>query len=213
MQAPPAEPPALPRLSGHGRGDFTLTFVGPAIVRIDAGDPLVRLGGGHIGCLEVVGHDTVGAIRDLKSKRVVIYALDNPQHVLLAIAMAHVGLDHRRDITLVTQSPAEALRTFEQRKVDVIVASLKSTDLCAVEPQDAARHLVDRGLANRYEYALQTMKDVPYQRWRDDDPDDTVRLYGLRLHEAAMVKSGPQKILAQGTDWRFLNELKNELKG
>jgi len=57
------------------------------------------------------------------------------------------------------------------------------------------------------------MKDVPYQRWRDDDPDDTVRLYGLRLHEAAMVKSGPQKILAQGTDWRFLNELKKELKG
>ena len=24
---------------------------------------------------------------------------------------------------------------------------------------------------------------------------------------------GPQKILAQGTDWRFLNELKKELKG
>jgi NitT/TauT family transport system substrate-binding protein len=35
----------------------------------------------------------------------------------------------------------------------------------------------------------------------------------LRLHEAGMIKAPPQKILAQGTDWRFLNELKKELKG
>ena len=28
-----------------------------------------------------------------------------------------------------------------------------------------------------------------------------------------MIKSSPQKILTQGTDWRFLNELKQELKG
>jgi NitT/TauT family transport system substrate-binding protein len=26
------------------------------------------------------------------------------------------------------------------------------------------------------------------------------------------VKSSPQKIIADGTDWRFLNELKRELK-
>ena len=38
-------------------------------------------------------------------------------------------------------------------------------------------------------------------------------LLALRLHEAGMVKSSPQKLIAQGTDWRFLNELKKELKG
>jgi NitT/TauT family transport system substrate-binding protein len=27
-----------------------------------------------------------------------------------------------------------------------------------------------------------------------------------------MIKSTPQKLIAQGTDWRFLNELKKELK-
>jgi len=41
----------------------------------------------------------------------------------------------------------------------------------------------------------------------------TPRFYALRLHEAGMIESSPQKILAQGTDWRFLNELKRELKG
>ena len=43
-------------------------------------------------------------------------------------------------------------------------------------------------------------------------PEDTVRFYALRLHEVGMLKSSPQKLLAQGTDWRFLTALKQELK-
>jgi NitT/TauT family transport system substrate-binding protein len=43
-------------------------------------------------------------------------------------------------------------------------------------------------------------------------PKDTVRFYALRLHEVGMIKSIPQKLIAQGTDWRFLTELKKELK-
>ena len=44
-------------------------------------------------------------------------------------------------------------------------------------------------------------------------PEDSVRFYALRLREAGMIKSTPQRLIAQGTDWRFLNELKKELKG
>jgi NitT/TauT family transport system substrate-binding protein len=40
-----------------------------------------------------------------------------------------------------------------------------------------------------------------------------VRFYALRLQEAGMIKHTPQQIIAQGTDWRFFNELKKELKG
>jgi len=28
------------------------------------------------------------------------------------------------------------------------------------------------------------------------------------MHEAEIIKSSPQKLLAKGTDWRFFNELK-----
>jgi NitT/TauT family transport system substrate-binding protein len=90
---------------------------------------------------------------------------------------------------------------------------LKAADICALEPDRAARALVDRGFAPRYDYALQTVKDVPYGRWRQYDPEDAIRFYSLRLHEAGLIKSSPQKIIAQGTDWRFFNELKKELKG
>jgi NitT/TauT family transport system substrate-binding protein len=92
-------------------------------------------------------------------------------------------------------------------------AILKGADLCALQPERAARTLVNQGFTDRYDYALQTMKELPYGKWREYDPADSVRFYALRLHEAGMIRSSPQKILAQGTDWRFLNELKKELKG
>jgi NitT/TauT family transport system substrate-binding protein len=92
-------------------------------------------------------------------------------------------------------------------------AILKGADLCALEPERAARALVDGGFTPRYDYALQTMKDVPYNKWRVYDPEDSVRFYALRLREAGMIKSAPQRLIVEGTDWRFLNELKKELKG
>jgi NitT/TauT family transport system substrate-binding protein len=91
-------------------------------------------------------------------------------------------------------------------------AILKATDLCALEPDRAARTLVDRNITPSYDDAIQTMKDVVYTKWREYQPEDTLRFYALRLHEAGMIKTSPQKIIAQGTDWRFLNDLKKELK-
>jgi NitT/TauT family transport system substrate-binding protein len=91
-------------------------------------------------------------------------------------------------------------------------AVLKAADICAIEPTRAAQRLVDAGFAARFDYALQTLNEIPYDRWREFDPEDSMRFYGLRLHEAGMIASSPNTILAQGTDWRFLNELKRELK-
>jgi NitT/TauT family transport system substrate-binding protein len=56
------------------------------------------------------------------------------------------------------------------------------------------------------------MRDVPYDKWREYDAEDTVRYYALRLHDLGFVKSSPQKIIVEGTDWRFFHELKSELK-
>jgi NitT/TauT family transport system substrate-binding protein len=93
-------------------------------------------------------------------------------------------------------------------------AILKANGVCALEPVRAARTLVDKWYPmTNYDYALQTIKEIPYGPWRDYDPEDTVRFYSLRMNEVGMIKSSPQQMIAQGTDWRFLNELKKELKG
>jgi len=95
----------------------------------------------------------------------------------------------------------------------VVRAIVKANAICAQEPERVARLLVDKGVMKQYDYALQTVKELPYARWRDYDSEDTLRFYALRLHEAGMIKSSPQRILTQGSNPRFINELKKELKG
>ena len=106
----------------------------------------------------------------------------------------------------------EFLKKYPGATKRAMRAILKAADICSLKPDQSARFLVDKGFKTEYDYAFQTMKEVPYGKWRDYDPEDTVRFYALRLHEAGMIKSSPQKIIAQGTDWRFLRELKKELK-
>ena len=250
-----------------GEAHINLTFAGPLIIRLDAGDPIVIVAGIHVGCFELFGTDRVHTIRDLKGKTVAVEALQSSQHVFLSSMAAYVGLDPRKDISWVTHPTAESMRLLAEGKVDAFLgfppapqelrakqighvvvnsavdrpwsqyfccmvsanrefvrqspvatkravrALLKAADICALEPERAARAVVDKGYAKNYDYALQTMKDVPYGTWRDYDPEDTLRFYALRLHEVGMITSSPQKLIAQGTDWRFLTALKKEMKG
>jgi NitT/TauT family transport system substrate-binding protein len=107
----------------------------------------------------------------------------------------------------------EFVRRYPVATKRVLRAILKATDLCAGEPTRVARQIVDAGFTPSYDYALQTLKEIPYVRWRDYNPEDAGRFYALRLREAGMIKSTPNKILADGTDWRHWNELKRELRG
>ena len=107
----------------------------------------------------------------------------------------------------------EYIRKYPIATKRVLRAIVKAADLCASEPARVARQIVDAGFTPSYDYALQTIKEIPYVRWREYNPEDAVRFYALRLREAGMIKSSPNKILADGTDWRHWNELKRELKG
>jgi NitT/TauT family transport system substrate-binding protein len=106
----------------------------------------------------------------------------------------------------------EFARNYPVATKRVLRAILKAVDLCVSEPKRAARLLVDQGYAKRYDYALQALSEIRYDVWRDYDPEDTLRFYALRLHEAGLIKSGPNELIVEHEDWRFLDELKRELK-
>lgn len=250
-----------------GEVDIMTNYVTSLVTQIDAGDPIVLLGGVHVGCYELFGTGNVRAIRDLRGRRVAVPESPSGQQLFVSMMAAYVGLDPRKDIEWVIHPATEASTLLAERKVDalmafppqaqelrakkighVVVASaidrpwsqyfccmiagnkefvrknpvatkravraiLKASMMCATEPERAARLLVDRGFATNYDYSLQMLKDLPYNRWRELDSSDAVRFYALRLHELGLIKSDPKKIIAQGTDWRFVNELKKELKG
>jgi NitT/TauT family transport system substrate-binding protein len=251
-----------------GEANINMHIAPDAIIRLDAGDPIVFLAGGHIGCFELYGSDRVRSVRDLKGKTVAV-----PEHragasTFIASMAAYVGLAYE-DINWVTYSLAESMQLLVDGKIDAFLASapelqelrakrvghvhtvvdgtldrpwaqyfccmvignrefvrkhpvatkralraiLKATDICGREPERVAQLLMDKGYAKSYDYILQALREIPYGNWREYNPEDTVRFYALRLHEAGMIKSIPQKIIAEGTDWRFLKEIKRELKG
>jgi NitT/TauT family transport system substrate-binding protein len=248
-----------------GTIDISMAFIAPYIIQLDAGLPLVLLGGVHAGCFELFGTDRVKSIRDLKGKTVAVPELGSAHHVFVAAMASYVGINPKEDISFVTYPVSESMQLLAERKIDALMgfppvpqelrerrighviansgldrpwsqyfccivaahqefvrkypvatkrtlrAIMKATDFCASEPESAARLVADKGY--RYDYSLQTMKEIQYARWRAYDAEDTVRFYALRLYEAGIIKSTPSKIIAQGTDWRFFNELKRELKG
>jgi NitT/TauT family transport system substrate-binding protein len=240
---------------GHGKLHFQSDLALGHAIAIDRGLPITVVTGVHAGCYELFAHGDIRGLADLTGKRV---GADDSRW--LSLIAAYVGLDPKKDLTLV-DDPAAAegkldaymafppnVQEVHVRKVGhvilrtaadppwsqyfccmmaanrdyaarypvatkrVIRAVLKAADLCAREPEAAARLIAEGGFTERYEYALQTLTENPYGAWREYEAEDTIRFYALRLHEIAMIKNTPQQIIANGTDWRFLNEVKRELK-
>jgi len=251
-----------------GEADMSLHFAAPAAIAIDAGDPVLTLGGAHVGCWELFGTDRVQSIIDLRGKTVAVteVAPTAPDYVFMASVLTFVGIDPTRDVNFEPHKKDEAIQLLAEGKVDAYLAFpptnqqlraqnighvvlnsmmdrpwsqyfcclvhvnrtffernpvatkralraiLEGADVCFREPERAARFIVDKGYTDNYEYALATMKMIPYGVWRDFDPEDTLRFYSLRLNEARLIKSTPDEIIARGTDWSLLKELKQELK-
>ena len=249
-----------------GEIDLGLVALPVPIIRIDAGAPLVVLGGVHAGCFELFGSDRVRSIRELKGKAVAIPGLGTNHHAFAAMIAAYVGLDPRTDLDWQVHPGPEAMRLLAAGKVDGFIgfppepqelratrigrvlvctttdrpwsqyfccmvisnryfvrkhpvatkralrAILKADAVCALEPARVTKLMVERGYTTSHDLAGRVLKEIPYGRWREYDAEDTVRFYSLRLHEAGMIKSSPKKILAEATDFRFLNALKKELR-
>ena len=167
-----------------------------------------------------VTHPSAEAMRLLAEGKIDAYLAFPPEpQELRARKIGHVVVNSGRDrpwsqyFCCVVGGNREFVKKHPVATKRAVRAILKAASLCALEPERAARMIVDRSFTQRYDYALQTMKEISYGKWREYDPADTIRFYALRLREAGMIKSTPQKIIAQGTDWRFFNELKKELKG
>jgi NitT/TauT family transport system substrate-binding protein len=107
---------------------------------------------------------------------------------------------------------AEFARSNPVATKRLLRAILKATDFCAAEPRLAAERLVGSTGEPGYRDALEMMGDLPYAMWREYDPEDTLRFFALRLNELGFIESSPESLIAAGSDWRFLNEIKGELK-
>jgi NitT/TauT family transport system substrate-binding protein len=264
-----------PRLSSRaaletlqkGKFDFVVTYTASIIAMIEAGAPLVMLGGIHVGCWLVFGSGDIKSLRDFKGKTVSIVDPRFNDGVFMAMTLNEVGLALNKDVKVVSHPPSEHARILSSGEVDALLAFppvsmdlrvkgigkvvinsltdppwsnyycctavttrdwmekhpvatkralravLKGADVVANDPNGSARFMVDRGYSNNFNYTCDILKEIPYNRiWQDFDPVDSVRFYALRMKQAGLIRSTPEEILKRGTDFRYLNELRRELK-
>jgi len=248
----------------NGQTDLELDDPCSLLPRLDAGHPLVVLSGIHVGCFALYAANSVRTIRDLKGRR--IGSPDYGRTVFISAILAQVGLNARKDATLVDTSALDGVRLLADGRIDAYLgfppepqvmkaerigrlildttvdrpwsqyfccmaigsrefvarhpvatrralrALLKAADICAVDPVGTARTLVDKGFLTDYARSVALLRELPYRRWREYDSADSLRFYALRLHEVGAIRSDPKKLLAAGADWRFIEQLKKEMK-
>ena len=251
---------------GMGNADISAAWAGDFVLTVDTDNPVVALSGMHIGCTEIFAHEGIRTFRDLKGKKIALYAEKSAEHTWFSMMFAYIGLDPERDIDWVIHPYSEWGQLLAEGKVDAVMiwppdaqifreknighvilntttdrpwkdyyccvitgnrdfvrnnpvatkrtlrAMLKATDLCALNPQAAAQAAIDSGFPTELERAVQVFREIPYAQWREYDPEDTLRFFALRMHELGLIEQAPETLVANNVDWRFLNELKKELK-
>ncbi len=167
----------------------------------------------------LVANSSAGALQMfMEGKADVYYAFAPQPQLLRAKKIGHVILNTTEDkpwsqyFCCLIAARRDFVRRYPIATKRALRALLKATDICAQDPERAARFMAEKGHEPRYELSLEVYKELPFSRWREMSPEDTIRFHALRLHEVGMIKTSPNKLIAQGTDWRFLNELKKELK-
>jgi NitT/TauT family transport system substrate-binding protein len=260
--------PEVAKMTKEGMIDLSPGFSAASMYNLEHQQhPLKFLSGLHVGCYALVGSERTRSVRDLKGKTVWAGAVKNDgPHIFFSTIVAYVGLDPRTDVNYVWVDKDEAIRMFQDGKIDAFMsfppgshelmhkgighllvdtnvdkpwsqyfccmvaghsdfikknpvatkravrAILKANDMVARDPEMATRTLVAKKIIKESEYTntLPELKHIPYEKWREYNPEDTIRFYALRMRDIGMIKSNPQQFIDQHTDWRFMNELKKE---
>ncbi len=251
-----------------GATDMILYPAPTAAMRVDAGDPIVILGGVNSGCFQIVGTAAIKSLRDFKGKTIVTGFSGSPDYVFLALTLADVGIDIRTDVRVRFDRAEESARLLAAGEVDgmtalppfsqalrtsgighvvldsnkdrpwaqylwnmptvrrefmernpvatkrALRALLKAADLVARDPERGAWIMMDVGFIDEklYGATVEELRVIPHGVWRPYDPVDTMNFYTLRLKEAGLLKGTPDQVISRGTDFRYLRELRQELK-
>lgn len=88
--------------------DIVLVPAPMVTVRVDAGDPIVALGGINAGCFKIYGTEAIQSMGDFKGQTLSTSGPGLPDDVFLTVTLANVGVDVRKDVTVINRSHAEA---------------------------------------------------------------------------------------------------------
>jgi NitT/TauT family transport system substrate-binding protein len=192
IPAPAAFP--LLKMIENGDVDFSVTFVLPPILELDAGNRLTLLAFIHAGCYELFARDGINSIKELKGKSVGVAAIPSGQQLLLSAMASYVGLDPLKDIEWITSPTIRPMELFAEGKIDAFIGF-------PPEPQELRARNIGHVIVN-------TTMDRPWSQYLccvltanpdfvRDYPAATKRVVRAILKATDLCAAEPKKVARQ----------------
>src|SRR5262245_16525998 len=107
----------------RGELDFDYNITLAHVLSIEKGVPIKVLAGMHSDCVELIAHESIQRVTDLKGKRVSIDSLAATAYAdaVMVREAAYVGVDPVKDMKWVTSSDATAMQLFVDGKIDAFL--------------------------------------------------------------------------------------------
>jgi NitT/TauT family transport system substrate-binding protein len=134
-----------------GEADINVNYALRLAVRLDAGDPLVVLAGIHVGCIELLVHEDIRSIGQLKGRRLAAGRVASGVPQLAGVVLGQLGLSVPGDVEVVARPAPEAIALFVDGKVDAFIG-------IPPEPQEIRARGPSRVL-------LDTSRDRPWSQY------------------------------------------------
>lgn len=141
-----ADSPAVPSLTG-GKADLVTMFVTTLAVNVEAGVPVLGLGGLHTGCAQVWAPTGVATMKDLRGRTVVVRSkapTDNT-YAYIAIGLKNAGVDPS-SVNFVVQPDADLTKLFLDGKSDALFLAAQNAFAFQSNPDNTGHVVLDQAM-------------------------------------------------------------------
>lgn len=184
-------PEALFSKFASGEYDVSLLPAPMVVSRVDAGDPFVALAGINAGCFQIFATDRVQSLRDFAGKTITTSGPGLPDDVFLALTLANVGIDVRKDVKLITYSHEEAVHAMTTGEVDGMTALPPFSNRLRVNP-DLGHIVLDAATDRPWSQYFFSMATV-HREYLTKNPVATKRALRALLKATDIVAASPER--------------------
>ena len=190
-------PPGRPRdWATAATVEFGAVHPEELVAAIDAGAPLLAVAGLHSGCQEVWVGPGIASIRDLRGKKIAVFAKNTGDQFFnfFATTLAYVGIDPVKDVSFFEIGPdyAAMLSAFLDGRSDAFLAAADGAAVLRRNPRASSTKILDQTADKPWSQYLCCML-VANRDWARQNPVATKRVTRAVMRAAdATVKDRPR---------------------
>jgi len=162
-----------------GAADFGPGHPEEVVSAVDAGLPIVALAGIHSGCQELWAAPGIGGIRDLRGKRIAVFAKNTGDQFFsfFATTLAYVGIDPLKDVDFFEVDGAypALMKAFQDGRSDAFLAAAEGSAVLRRSPRVASTKILDQSVDKPWSQYVCCML-VANRDWTRENPIATKRV-------------------------------------